>query len=132
MGNSRILKFRAWIGKRQMIFSGDTYGAYLDFFEKCRDAHDGYGGCFLMQFTGLLDKNGKEIYEGDICQCEIADDYELEYRVEKVTITFAYGAFCPIFMAYREFCDFDDKPLRYRKFEIIGNIHENPELLRNP
>ena len=63
---NREIRFRAWVDKSKMIFSSDTYGDYIDFFMTCRKHNDGFGGCYLMQFTGLKDKNGKEIYEGDI------------------------------------------------------------------
>ena len=77
----------------------------------------------LMQSTGLLDKNGKEIFEGDI----------VDYKGRKAVIKW-HGSYASFI--YR----FIDEPqtrkpewnilyLAYMKFEIVGNIYENPELL---
>ena len=83
----------------------------------------------IMQFTGLKDKNGKEIYEGDICK------RNGHLRI----IMFAHGSF----MAYptkdwQTEIDIDhltaihanwDLNNFISEIEVIGNIHENPELL---
>ena len=68
--------------------------------------------CNLMQYTGLKDKNGVEIYEGDIVT--LGEDYI------NFSIGFEDGAFCSSANGY----DGD-----YKEYEVIGNIHQNPELL---
>jgi uncharacterized phage protein (TIGR01671 family) len=73
-----------------------------------------------MQFTGLKDRNGREIYEGDVVRHE---PLGYERRTESL-VEFFEGGFLP-------FSDSDDgapypDP---EKVEIIGNIYENPELL---
>lgn len=79
----------------------------------------------LMQYTGLKDKNGKEIYEGDIVR---ADDCNPEYE----QIEFIEGGFCltnPLIKGY---------PMDINSFypsvgcmlEVVGNIYENPEFLK--
>lgn len=77
------------------------------------------------QFTGLLDKNGKEIYEGDI----VANDFGNAYIVNMVVewCTDGYWALHEI--------DGDDT-MHFvadylKEIELIGNIHDNPELLTN-
>ena len=80
----------------------------------------------LGQFTGLTDKNGKKIFEGDIIK--IPDDYE-EYghnAGEVYEIYFFMGGFRlkPKYSKARGYWLEDDGEV-----EVIGNIHDNPELL---
>jgi hypothetical protein len=71
----------------------------------------------ITQFTGLKDKNGKEIYEGDIC-------YMNDILCH---VVFEEGAFLLQSKKLQEsFCMYE---YIYNKFEVIGNIFENPELL---
>jgi hypothetical protein len=66
----------------------------------------------LLQYTGLTDKNGVEIFEGDI----LADDAGV--------VEFAYGGFCV--RGERSYI------ASYAGvFEVIGNIYQNPELLKD-
>lgn len=67
----------------------------------------------LMQYTGLKDKNGKEIYEGDILRGP------KKFRAE---VIFEDGAFT----VRKNLLYFQRKPM---DLEVIGNIYENPELL---
>lgn len=75
------------------------------------------------QFTGLTDKNGKEIYEGDIVSCS-------HWHPSNYQMVFIEGAFCLggkdgewiTDVTYME----DSKG---KHFKVIGNIHQNPELL---
>lgn len=77
-----------------------------------------------MQYTGLNDKNGKEIYEGDIVQFTIEHEEEIDDVTYKEAVHFSEGCFnvdgeVPL-NAFSDEC------------EVIGNIYENPELLNNP
>ena len=121
---NRIIKFRVWNGE-QMI--------YPDYIDREGYAHWSENSIpeisnKLMQFTGLLDKNGKEIYEGDILSGEdnldkspmvvCWDDENLQWVVKRVS-------------------DKDKFELWYvmeessvKEPEVIGNIYENPELLK--
>nr|DAP03230.1 MAG TPA: YopX protein [Caudoviricetes sp.] len=77
----------------------------------------------LMQSTGLFDKNGKEIFEKDI----------LDYNGRKVIVKWhgSYASFIYEFVDELKNRTTEWRPLylSYYKFEIIGNIYENPELL---
>lgn len=85
----------------------------------------------LMQFTGLHDKNGKEIWEGDVVRYpsgEVASVYWSEVR-EGVMPCYALE---PV---YRESFDDSFAPAldhdTYHRLEVIGNIYENPEFIQS-
>lgn len=79
----------------------------------------------LMQSTGLFDRNGKEIFEGDI----------LDYKGRKALVRWhgSYASFIYRFVDELQNRNTEWKPLylAYMKCEIIGNIYENPELLED-
>jgi len=70
----------------------------------------------LMQYTGLHDKNGKEIFEGDI----VVPFYTVAGYGSKQVVRWGIGAWEP----FNGNCDSDHTD----RYEIIGNIHQNPEL----
>ena len=98
-------------------------------------AIDGGGGNFshdmekeLMQFTGLLDKLGKEIYEGDLLKKEDAESPRV------VKWTDQNGAYFVLSNSATEKVDWDDclttERIETYGYEIIGNIYSNPELIK--
>ncbi len=103
----REIRFRAW----------DKDIGVMDYSRFRRFSIDDMvkDGLILMQFTGLLDKNGKEIYEGDIL--------ETSGGIHKVEWD-SVGGFYPFVDVS---CLIEDGIV-----EIIGNIYENPELLTTP
>lgn len=155
----REIKFRAWDNKNKHWLMGYEYpnlggfslvgeailfGQWGSTFDKFLFEKDGLKGTDLIieQYTGLIDKNGKDIYEGDICRIlytdwasntspEISlDDYKnsissvgrIEYFAPEFNIVMKdrYGDFSPMSMHYGT----------HGEIEVIGNIHENPELLK--
>jgi len=93
---------------------------------------DGDKNIELMQFTGLKDKNGKEIYEGDIVRYDLGDrEAELEgeeNRYDYAQIVFYNGQFLTLNhdgATLGEIVCFGQK----NQWEVIGNIYENPELI---
>ena len=81
------------------------------------------------QYTGLIDKNGKRIFEGDICKFKRFNDVHIGKVVFNVTTASFIMWYQPIVGAYGEkatqkmllsVCD---------NIEVVGNIHDNPELM---
>jgi hypothetical protein len=111
----RKLKFRAWDKQKKQMINDITHPIWANSFPNEID---------VMQFIGLVDKNGKEIYEGDIIQNQ---NSEVNYEV-KQSDKFQTG-FDP-FTGESECCGCSPK-VWVEDCKIIGNIYENPELLRN-
>lgn len=78
----------------------------------------------IMQFTGLKDKNGKEIYEGDICTFNQGQPFQEDI---KGYIKFSYGSF--VFKSPTHNSALHTEKMRF--FEIIGNIYENSEIIES-
>lgn len=82
----------------------------------------------LMQFTGLTDKNGKEIYEGDILYKKCVDkEEESGFSENWLEVSFKDGAFGWIGEITKKHFPFATEPIS--DYHIIGNIYENPELI---
>jgi uncharacterized phage protein (TIGR01671 family) len=117
----REIKFRAW-DRTKSVMLHDVSTGTIQIFDEGQSAYT--ENCDLMQFTGLKDKNGKEIYEGDIVRHDVeasGRDGEPKYvrQVGEVTITPLGTIIGGWDLAY---CS---------EREVVGNIHENPELLTN-
>lgn len=124
---NREIKFRAWGTKNSKMIDLKSITP-LAVFEQVLKEGDGLfipfrNDIILMQFTGLKDKNGKEIYEGDIIADENRDSedniYVCEYMVDDAAFVFC----SPLDGAIIEENRFVEDLI------VIGNVFENPELL---
>ena len=115
----REIKFRAWAKERKVMIP--EVKLFTDLGEGW--VPNGYPAnehFEFMQYTGLKDKNGKEIYEGDV----------IRWNHHKGTVIERLGSLGVMvnpedFMSLESVWDCGDA----RKVEAIGNIYENPELL---
>lgn len=152
-----IPKYRVWkkAGKElgrvgQITFELDGSVSHVLFKGKFLDFNVPINEIELMQSTGLVDKNGKEIFEGDILKFndewnEYCHEGYVDGSVEGVNcVEVVKGEACFEFgkTRYPEsslFIYMEDEHLSFAElvkdkdfgFEIIGNIYENPELLEN-
>lgn len=139
--NQREIKFRAWdkeekkMGKpfsiHLLVSAFNDEGNYNDYCETdlAKLNYSGGNDYEVMQYTGLKDKNGKDIYEGDILKEIFIDDDEREEWI--IEVGFENGCFC---FRYR-----NTQNLGLREYyplyngvpeaEIVGNIYEDPTLL---
>lgn len=156
---NRQIKFRAWVPEKKQF--ADSVAVFHDGSFSCEIEEQGiivggYNG-ILMQFTGLFDKNGKDIYEGDIYKDIYvplnSDKIAYEYSHIGV-ISYQGGCFGRVakidqgVVLNKERCyswqkdsrevykhptqgpDWFNKHIDAFSLEIIGNIYQNPELLK--
>jgi uncharacterized phage protein (TIGR01671 family) len=128
---NRVIKFRAWHSELQKMFSAEEMGedqltimpdgrGFVNVSGASTRLSKFYTSMIPMQFTGLVDSKGVEIYEGDVVKYVMPapDGMDTEYIEE---VHFSYGSFdvdgCPLYVV-NETC------------EVIGNLYQHPSLLK--
>lgn len=126
---NREIKLRVWDGKndKMILPSNSTYGGWMsNYFNGLKDKDWTY-----QQFTGLKDKNGQEIYEGDVVKIRGYDDwddtvgFDVIYQVKWCNKHVGWRGFTQGMIAKNYAGSGLPEPI-----EIIGNVFENPELLK--
>jgi uncharacterized phage protein (TIGR01671 family) len=120
----REIKFRAWDVFNQEMFPKKINDDLLAaFFREVNIRRNGGNTVHLMQYTGLKDKNGKEIYEGDIFE------WDGSHETGIFVVSFesgSFGAGQPFELSW----EIDHNNMQVNNGKVIGNIYENPNLLK--
>ena len=127
---NRDIKFRAWDEVSDKMLN---WNEFLDTNMKNTFIAPESTGLILMQYTGLHDKNEKEIYEGDIV---LYEDWEMAYEgggndsfINKGIVEYCEDNCC-YNVTERQTVDITDVLYKDNEdLEVIGNIYEDPELL---
>lgn len=122
----RSIKYKAWDKTQKRWMTEKEIGSY-NFATNVSE----YAGVSWCGFTGLHDKNGKEIWEGDILS--ISQTYEPndseKFENCKAIVSFSNGSFRTDFfnsILNQKYCDGSGNWI----VEVLGNIHEHPDLLK--
>ncbi len=149
---TREIKFRAWDRRINVMYPFVILGwngnieARLDQkdvssmndirLEHKDGGFDDYdGGIEVMQYTGLKDRNGVEIYEGDVVKIHnFPNDFkrgepDFDWRIFEVQWNQTNYAFNNS-VIYSPFSRYNGKTLEDYDIEVIGNIYQNPELIK--
>lgn len=122
---NRVIKFRIWDERSQEMRYGYPVirkGKLESFVEDRTGSQFGidWWPFTLMQYTGIKDKNGKEIWEGDIVK---ATYHWSQFQILTQVVKYSENGYFHPF-------GIDDDAFEPKYVVVIGNIYENPELLK--
>ena len=118
----REIKFIVWDKINKEMFNVESINFQERRVYKDVVSYRNFNDIELMQYTGLKDKNNKEIYEGDILFESFGEKY---YKV-----VFENGSFKAEFEGDFEEYSFNLIDIVAQGCEVVGNIYENPELIK--
>jgi uncharacterized phage protein (TIGR01671 family) len=123
---TRVIKFRAFDKFNDVYYHSDKWGTLSNFFEGVDRAVQGGNEVVLEQFIGLIDKQGVEIYEGDITESYTKAKRKVLRRIE-----FRNGAYYVVLSSKNKRVNekIFSEMIFMSDLKVVGNIHENPELL---
>lgn len=115
----RVIKFRAWDKYRKEIVLHDSLYE-LQSWNRTREELNNF---IFMQFTGIKDRNGREIFEDDIVRINVPNGGDFENTVGRVFWHDEEAAF------YHGNSEGRPPKRMWEYVTVIGNVYENPDLL---
>lgn len=115
----RAIKFRAWYAPEKTMWDWNSMLSELSSWDKPFESTADWK---VMQFTGLKDRDGRDIWEGDVIRCYDKSGgkvYDIEVKIPR---------FYQEIWSYNEYglpSSIGDRT----KVEVIGNVHQHPELI---